>query len=242
VDVKWFPDNGLAPFLTGPAIITFNRKGDVLSWFTKLTGFFHIPDFEVDWEKINNGEVFEISYRDFWNPKKIPIGSGGWAGGAIFQSLVFPGNPDIGPRVLASEAPFFFEDVNFDGTEELIITEKRGGQRGEDSYKVYSIDKYGAINSRYDITNSMPYVKFDAFTKFNPEDKTITLYSSGGACGSVYETYQGVVEHRGVKFRLIKRWEYSGYYDDNKVPCYLTTYDIVNGREVLNLAESGLVN
>ena len=30
--------------------------------------------------------------------------------------------------------------------------------------------------------------------------------------------------------------------DDNKVPCYLTTYDIVNGREVLNVAESGPVD
>ena len=56
VDVQWFPDNGLAPLLTGPAIITFKRKGDVLSSFTKLTGFFHIPDFEVDWEKINSGD------------------------------------------------------------------------------------------------------------------------------------------------------------------------------------------
>ena len=30
--------------------------------------------------------------------------------------------------------------------------------------------------------------------------------------------------------------------DGNKVPCYLTTYDIVNGRKVLNVSESGLVN
>ena len=34
-----------------------------------------------------------------------------------------------------------------------------------------------------------------------------------------------------------------GWDDDgNKVPCYLTTYDIVNGREVLNVAESGPVD
>jgi len=223
VDVEWFPDNGLAPFLTGPANITFTLKESNKS-FTVRTGLYHSPDFEVDWEKINKGEVFEMKYGDFYNLstlKELASKEG------IF-SLV---------------TPFFFEDVNFDGTKELIIAEKRGGQRGEDAYKAYSIDEFGAVNSRYDITNSLPYVKFDAFTKFNPEDKTITLYSSGGACGSVYETYQGVVEHRGVKFRLIKRWEYSGWDDDdNKVPCYLTTYDIVNGREVLNVAESGPVD
>ena len=71
VDVKWFPDNGLVPFLTGPAIITFNIKGYALSWFTKLTGFFHIPNFEVDWEKINNGEVFEMKYSDFNNQSTV---------------------------------------------------------------------------------------------------------------------------------------------------------------------------
>ena len=105
------------------------------------------------------------------------------------------------------------------------------------------VNREPAAVPAYDITNSLPYVQFDAFTKFNPEDKTITLYSSGGACGSVYETYQGVVGYRGVKFRLIKRWHYLGWDDDgNKVPCYLTTYDIVNGREVLNVAESGPVD
>ena len=222
VDVEWFPDNGLAPFLTGPANITFTLKESNKS-FTLRTELYHSPDFEVDWGKINNGEVFEMKYSDFNNQSTL-------------KELAFK------KGIYSLATPFFFEDVNFDSTKELIIAEKRGGQRGEDSYKVYSIDKNGAINSRYDITNSMPYVKFDAFTKFNPEDKTITLYSSGGACSSSYETYQAVVGYKGVKFRLIKRWEYSGYYGDNKVPCYLTTYDIVNGREVLNVAESGPVD
>ena len=54
VDVEWFPDNGLAPFLTGPANITFTLKESNKS-FTLRTEFYHSPDFEVDWEKINNG-------------------------------------------------------------------------------------------------------------------------------------------------------------------------------------------
>ncbi len=220
VDVEWFPDNGLAPFLTGPANITFTLKESNKS-FTLRTEFYHSPDFEVDWEKINNGEVFEMKYSDFNNQSTVK---------EPLKAKVF------------IETPFFFEDVNFDSTKELIIVETRAGQRWTDDYKVYSIDEFGALNSPYNITNSMPYVKFDGFTKFNPEDKTVTLYSSGGACGSVYETYQAVVGYKGVKFQLIKRWHYMGWDDDdNKVPCYLTTYDIVNGREVLNVAESGPV-
>ena len=224
VDVQWFPDNGLAPFLTGPAIITFNIKGDALSWFTKLTGFFHIPNFEVDWEKINNGEVFEMKYSDFNNQttlKELASKEG----------------------VYSIETPFFFDDVNFDGTKELIITETRNAQRHRDGYKVYSMYQNRAVISLYDITNSLPYVNFDSSTEFNPKDKTITLYYSGGACTTISETYQAVDGYRTVKFQLIKGWETYFWDDDgNDIGCHIKTYDIVNGREVLNLAKSGPVD
>jgi len=222
VDVQWFPDNGLAPFLTGPAIITFNIKGDALSWFTKLAGFFHIPNFEVDWEKINNGGVFEMKYSDFNNQSTLK---------------------ELAKGLYSLETPFFFEDVNFDGTKELIITEARNGQRGRNAYKVYSIDEFGPEIDLYDITNTLPYVKFDSSTEFNAKDKTITLYYSGGACSSSSETYQAVDGYGAVKFRLIKGWE-TYYWDDdgNNIGCHIKTYDIVNGREVLNVAESGPVD
>ena len=89
----------------------------------------------------------------------------------------------------------------------------------------------------------MPYVQFDGFTEFNPEDKTITLYYQGGACTTVSETYQAVDGYGAVKFRLIKGWE-TYYWDDdgNNIGCHIKTYDIVNGREVLNVAESGAVD
>ena len=222
VDVQWFPDNGLAPFLTGPAIITFNIKGDALSWFTKLTGFFHIPNFEVDWEKINNGEVFEMKYSDFNNQSTLK---------------------ELAKGLYSLETPFFFEDVNFDGTKELIITEARNGQRHRDAYKVYSIDEFGPEIDLYDITNTLPYVNFDSSTEFNPKDKTITLYYSGGACTTISETYQAVDGYRTVKFQLIKGWETYFWDDDgNDIGCHIKTYDIVNGREVLNVAESGPVD
>ena len=224
VDVKWFPDNGLAPLITGPAIITFNIKGDALGWITKLTGFFHIPNFEVDWEKINNGEVFEMKYSDFNNQSTL-------------KELASK------EGVYSIETPFFFEDVNFDGTKELIITETRNAQRHRDGYKVYSMYQNRAVISLYDITNTLPYVNFDSSTEFNPKDKTITLYYSGGACTTISETYQAVDGYRTVKFQLIKGWETYFWDDDgNDIGCHKKIYDIVNGREVLNVAESGPVD
>ena len=224
VDVEWFPDNGLMPLLTGPAIIIFNTKDGDLSLFTISTGFFHIPNFKWDWKKIYNGEVFEMKYSDFKHQSTV-------------QELTSK------KSIWSVGIPFLFEDVNFDGSKELIIVKKRAGQRGTDDYEVYSIDEFGALNSPYNITNSLPYVKFDGFTKFNSEDKTITLYSSGGACGSCYETYQAVVGYKGVKFILIKKIVYD-YQDKNGnyIGCHIYTYDVVNGREVLIESESGPVN
>ena len=225
VDVEWFPDNGLAPFLTGPANITFTLKESNKS-FTLRTEFYHSPDFEVDWEKINNGEVFEMKYSDFKHYSTV-------------KELTSKNKEHI----WSVGIPFLFEDVNFDSTKELIIVKKHSGQRWTDDYEVYSIDEFGALNSPYNITNSLPYVKFDGFTKFNPEDKTITLYSSGGACGSCYETYQAVVGYKGVKFILIKKIVYD-YQDKNGnyIGCHIYTYDVVNGREVLIESESGAVD
>ena len=223
VDVEWFPDNGLAPFLTGPANITFTLKESNKS-FTLRTEFYHSPDFEVDWEKINNGEVFEMKYSDFNNQSTL-------------KELAFK------KGVFSLETPFFFEDVNFDGTKELIITETRNAQRHRDGYKVYSMYQNRAVISLYDITNSLPYVNFDSSTEFNPKDKTITLYYSGGACTTISETYKAVAGYRTVKFQLIKGWETYFWDDDgNDIGCHKKIYDIVNGRKVLNVAESGPVD
>ena len=223
VDVEWFPDNGLAPFLTGPANITFTLKESNKS-FTVRTELYHSPDFEVDWEKINNGEVFEMKYSDFYNLSTL-------------KELASK------EGIYSLETPFFFEDVNFDGKKELIITEKRNGQRGRDAYKVYSIGEFRPEIDLYDITNSLPYVKFDSSTEFNPKDKTITLYYSGGACSSSSETYQAVDGYGAVKFKLIKKIDYD-YQDKNGnyIGCHIYTYDVVNGREVLIESESGLVD
>ena len=225
VDVEWFPDNGLAPFLTGPANITFTLKESNKS-FTLRTEFYHSPDFEVDWEKINNGEVFEMKYSDFKRYSTV-------------KELTSKKKESI----WSVGIPFLFEDVNFDSTKELIIVKKHSRQRWTDDYEVYSIDEFGALNSPYNITNSMPYVEFDGFTEFNPEDKTITLYYQGGACTTVSETYQAVDGYRTVKFKLIKGWETYFWDDDgNDIGCHIKTYDIVNGREVLNVAESYSLN
>ena len=211
VDVEWFPDNGLAPLLTGHANITFTLVDRDIS-FTKTAELFHIPNFRINEEKIINGEVFEIQY----------------------SQLI--------------EFPFTFSDVNFDGTKELLIVEKRGGQRFYDDYQVHLIQEIEGSNyfNVLDLTNTLPYSKFDETTEFNTDDKTVWMYYSRGACSSSNELYQRVFSDYPLgnyQFKLIKKVDYD-YQDKNGnyIGCHIYTYDVVNGREVLIESQSGLVD
>ena len=147
-----------------------------------------------------------------------------------------------------SSQPFYFKDVNFDDTKELIIVEARGGQRGVDDYQIHLIQELRDIDffNVLDLTKVKPYSLLDGLTEFNPEDKTVRIHYSGGSCSSSYETYQRVFnayELANYKFKLIKRWDYDYLDEDgNNVGCHVKVYDVENGWKKLNLAESGVVN
>ena len=147
-----------------------------------------------------------------------------------------------------TSVPFDFRDVNFDGINELVITNIEGGQRFSDSYTIYLIQEIEEDNyfNVLDLSDTMPYSKFDALTKFNSEDKTVWMSYSGGACSSSYELYERVFSDYPLgnyQFKLIKKTDYRYWdEDDNNIGCHVYVYDVVNGREVLNLAESGAVD
>lgn len=51
-------------------------------------------------------------------------------------------------RMLYDKEPFFFSDVDFDGTNELLIQEPLAGTRGTNLYHVYELD--GTDNTHVD--------------------------------------------------------------------------------------------
>ena len=144
--------------------------------------------------------------------------------------------------------PFNFRDVNFDGINELVITNREGGQRFSDSYTIYLIQEIEEDNyfNVLDLSDTMPYSKFDALTKFNSEDKTVWMSYSGGACSSSYELYERVFSDyplEDYKFELIKKIDYESWDDDlNDIPCSKYVYDVVDGKEILIESESGPVD
>ena len=147
-----------------------------------------------------------------------------------------------------TSVPFNFRDMNFDGINELVITNIEGGQRFSDSYTIYLIQEIEEDNyfNVLDLSDTMPYSKFDALTKFNSEDNTVWMSYSGGACSSSYELYERVFSDyplRDYKFELIKKIDYASWDEDgNDIPCSKYVYDVVDGKETLIESESGPVD
>jgi len=218
VDVEWFPDWGLVPMFNGSANINFKLVDRDVK-FTIKTDFFNIgsrmfsfPKYRMDAQTITNKEVIKMKFSDIANP------------------------------------PFSFGDMNFDGIKELVIAHRRQGQRHYDAYDVYLIQEIDGSSyfNILDLTGELPYSNIDATTEFDWHNKTIELYYSCCACGSYFETYKRVFSDKPLmdyKFELIKKIQYDNKDKDGKrIPCHKYAYDVVDGKDILIEAESGLVD
>lgn len=93
--------------------------------------------------------------------------------------------PKDSNEVLPNYSPFSFYDVDFDGKEELLITNYQNGSYSNNTYKVYKIHEYYA-----ELMTDEPFNHLETSTKFDSINKTIITTSTGGQ-GSVYTyTYQ----------------------------------------------------
>jgi hypothetical protein len=218
VDVEWFPDWGLVPMFNGPANINFKLVDRDVK-FTIKTDFFNIGNRMFSFPKYRM-DAETIASKEVIKMKFSDI----------------------------ANAPFAFGDMNFDGIKELVIANRRQGQRHHDAYEVYLIQEIEDTSyfNILDLTDVLPYSNIDATTKFDSDNKTIELYYSCCACGSSYETYRRVFSDdplEDYKFELIKKIDYD--YEDkdgNRIPCHKYVYDVVDGREILDEARSGPVD
>ena len=218
VDVEWFPDWGLVPMFNGPANINFKLVDRDVK-FTIKTDFFNIGNRMFSFPK------YRINANTIANKEVIKMKYS-----------------DI------ANEPFAFGDMNFDGIKELVIANRRQGQRHHDAYEVYLIQEIEDTNyfNIIDLTNVLPYSNIDATSKFDSGNKTIQLYYSGGVCSSSYETYKRVFSDyplRDYKFELIHKIDYETWDEDgNDIPCTKYVYDVVDGKEILDEAKSGTVD
>lgn len=88
--------------------------------------------------------------------------------------------PTIDTPRYALDEPFYFQDVDFDGEMEFLVT----GSYGRDAkYEVYDIGESGLKRKDYG-----PFARFNCFTKIDPDKQTIRLFELLG--GGFYTTAQ----------------------------------------------------
>lgn len=182
VQVLWMPiefSKTGGDYVIGPAILKFRdaKNGDV---FTFTTNYFSVMSNKLSLKskcKLKTVKNAEDCHEDISaiNQDQIKL---------VYQEQ----KPD--PKLAdsgfgASNEPFFFQDVNFDGKEELIVAEFGEGQRFRTAFKVYQI----GVPSLYQITDKEPFKSLDDGSKIDYKNKKIFVDRSGGACDSVYETY-----------------------------------------------------
>ena len=127
-----------------------------------------------------------------------------------------------------TKAPFFFQDLDFDKIDELVLVEIDNGQRGVASFKAYKFDGSELLPDRNGITTIEPFNSLDEMSKVDYLTKRITIYNSGGNCANSYEIYKlqpAKNEYEGNSFVLETVIEEQIEEKSNK--CYELTYSVI---------------
>jgi hypothetical protein len=228
VDVLWTPDDGYVPRLVGPATIRFIEDSD--STFSVSADAFHMP-YDTLWKlglikyedsSKNDGHTVEVDLT-----KIYPVEYNSSSKSSLFDSS--HGN----------SVPFFFEDIDFDGKDELIVVDFGTGQRRVDEYTVY---KSGEIPNRkityrpvyqdssiYNLATTEPFNMLDQKTTFNKENRTRDVFSSGGACGSKNEKFKLI----DGKYVAIEFTDWNYYIRDVGSVCVESHYVVISGERAL---------
>ena len=227
VEGEWTP-NGEEASLGGPSIIKFYKDDtqEKFQVFIALSSmnFNHfnglnltLDDGETFNASVDLDKTYSLNYSDFY-PMSL------WRTHADITD-----NEDF----YDNEPPFFFEDLDFDGIDELITVEIRAGQRWSNEYIVHK--------KRENNQGVIEYKPFwytehniDDLTKFDKNNKLLTFIGSGGACWNNYDIYK----FEKVKYNLIASETERDVIvnpgkEDSFLACENSVFDIIDGNKVL---------
>lgn len=157
VTSRWMPYDKLTE--TGNVVINFHHKetGSEFQYFGKKYNSFDTDDitFAKDFKGHQNGD---IHYFNYTSPDTIDL----------FKE--YNDNSPIGYY-----SPFQFLDIDFDGDDELLISDMYKGQAGN-TYAVYKLTKNGLQELTY-----MPLDGLTNMDKIDLGNKTITIVLHSGA-------------------------------------------------------------
>jgi hypothetical protein len=154
---RWMPYDKLAE--TGNVVVNFHHKetGTEFQYFGEKYHSFDTDDisFAKDFKGHKNGD---IHYFNYTSPDTIDI------------YKEYNDNSPIGYY-----SSFQFLDVDFDGNDELLISDMCKGRAGN-NYEVYKLSKDGLQKVTY-----MPLDGLTNMDKIDLKNKTITIYQNDGA-------------------------------------------------------------
>jgi len=226
VEGEWTP-NGEEAALSGPSIIKF-YKDDTQKFLVFIAlssmNFSHfdglnltLDDGETFNPNVDLDKTYSLNYSDFY-PMSL------WRTHADITD-----NEDF----YDNEPPFFFEDLDFDGIDELITVEIRAGQRWSNEYIVHK--------KRENNQGVIKYKPFwytehniDDLTKFDKNNRLLTFIGSGGACWNSYDIYKfEKVKYNHIASETERDVIVNPGQEDTFLACENSVFDIVDGKKVL---------
>ncbi len=126
--------------------------------------------------------------------------------------------------------PFFFQDVDFDGEDELLITNWQCGSKGSSTYDVYKVNQYYEYRLDMIKLTDAPFYKMEnGQTEFDPKEETIKLHLSFSAFEYAIHTYKKVKQDKiewtepedSYKFELVRVDIHNQYTDSKEHKVYI---------------------
>ncbi|TDE04380.1 hypothetical protein [Flavobacterium sandaracinum] len=243
VSVKWLIRGKLevqwSEKFSGPAILTFENID------TKEESWVLHPEFTIDINEENlkyltfkNGEFVKnqsfTQISKYTKPKLEKVGT------------THKEEDDLGYTYI----PFFFQDVDFDGIDELILTYATTYEKGGSQNKIFKSPGYDSLEFS-EMTNE-PYTNFSGFYQGNPsadaysyttidyKNKTITHHGLSGAGGSGSIIYEFKKSQTEDDYQLFKKTDTNNY--ENWEINETTIYKYDNYGKIINVDKTKTTN
>lgn len=210
---------------SGPAILTFeNIDTKEISWVLH-------PEFTIDIDE-ENLKYFTVEDGQYIKNQSF----------TQISKYITPKFEKVGTSEEEKEEgleytyiPFFFQDVDFDDKDELILTYAKTYEKGGSQNKIFKTPDYHSLEFS-EMTNE-PFANFSGFYYGNPsadaygyttidyENKTIKHSGASGAGGIGKVIYEFKKSEGGDDYHLFKKTDINNYNDWEIEDTTIYTYD-----------------
>jgi len=125
--------------------------------------------------------------------------------------------------LILGQIPIDLQDLDFDGDADVVIMQKRAGQRGVDVYRIKSCDSCSDGEFNYFPYIDTPLDLIDSLSEINITAREIKIYYSAGACLGKYETYKSFRDYT-YSFRKVSAEVWDRGSDENS--CFKSIYRV----------------